>query len=142
MTDIQTRIENAKKTLTGNESLLDMLEAEAATLLLNWGMELAAQIAQSTDGMDDSAAESSMEPRLKALRQFVRAAGNWAAGKYADASSRVQLKDKLLEHLKTIRGVSAKHPSAIELDSLLANSASETQQQSIAKLKDLLARSG
>ncbi|RIK28757.1 MAG: hypothetical protein DCC56_15170 [Anaerolineae bacterium] len=142
MTDIKIRIENAKKTITGNESLLDMLDAEAATMLLNWGMELAGGIAQSTSGMDDASAELSMEPRLKALRQFIRATGNWAAGKYADASSRAQLKDKLLEHLKTMRGANASLPSAAELDGLLANSTGATQQQSIAKLKELLAKPG
>ena len=142
MTDINTRIENAKKTITGNESLLDMLGAEAATLLLNWGMELAGSIAQSTESMDDSSAELNMEPRLKALRQFVRAAGNWAAGKYEDALSRVELKDKLLECLQNMRVADAKLPSAAELDVSLTIQAGAKQQDSITKLKELLAKSG
>lgn len=142
MADIQTRIENARKTVTGNESLLDMLEAEAATLLLNWGIELAGQIAQSTDGMDDASAELNLEPRLKALRQFMRAAGNWAAGKYADAATRAQLKEKLLEHWKTMRGKDAKLPPADGLDGLLATATGAAQRQAIVKLKELLAKSG
>lgn len=142
MTDIKTRIENARKTVTGNESLLDMLEAEAATLLLNWGIELAGQIAQSTDGMDDASAELNLEPRLKSLRQFMRATGNWAAGKYSDATTRAQLKEKLLEHWKTMHGKDAKLPSADSLDGLLAISTGAAQGQAIVKLKELLAKSG
>ncbi len=142
MTNLETRIENAKKTITGNESLLDMLDAEAATLLLNWGMELAGSIAQSTADLDDPSAELNMEPRLKALRQFMRAAGNWAAGKYEDALSRVELKDKLLECLQTMRVADAKLPSAAELDASLMIQAGAKQQDSILKLKELLTKSG
>ncbi|MCC6499846.1 MAG: hypothetical protein IT313_06225 [Anaerolineales bacterium] len=142
MADIQTRIENARKTVTGNESLLDMLEAEAATLLLSWGIELAGQIAQSTDGMDDSSAELNLEPRLKALRQFMRATGNWAAGKYADAATRAQLKEKLLEHWKAMRSKDVKLPSADGLEVLLATATGAAQGQAIVKLKELLAKSG
>lgn len=142
MADIKIRIENAKKTVTGNESLLDMLDAEGATLLLNWAIELAGSIAQSTEGMDDPSAELNMEPRLKALRQFMRAAGNWAAGNYADALSRAQLQDNLLEHLKTMRVADAKLPPAAELGALLEIPSGAKQQDSIAKLKELLAKSG
>ena len=142
MTNLLSRIENAKKTITGNESLFDMLDAEAATLLLNWGMELAGSIAQSTESMDDSSAELNMEPRLKALRQFMRAAGNWAAGNYADALSRAQLQDNLLEHLKTMRVADAKLPPAAELGALLEIPSGAKQQDSILKLKELLTKSG
>lgn len=142
MTDIKTRIEDAKKTVAGNESLLEMLDTEAATLLLNWGMELAGGIAQSTDGMDDSSAELNLEPRLKALRQFMRAAGNWAAGEYADESSRAQLKDKLSGCLTTMNITDVKLPSAAELDGLLNLQVGAKQQESISKLKELLTKPG
>jgi hypothetical protein len=142
MTDIKTRIENAKKTITGNESLLDMLDADGATALLHWGMDFAGQMAQSTEGMDDASAELNLEVRLKALRQFMRAAGNWAAGKYADDESRAQLREKLLGQLKTMRGPNATIPSADELDELLVGLGSATQGQLLEKLQELLARSG
>lgn len=144
MTDIQTRIESAKKTVTGNESLLDMLDTDGATHLLDWGMDLAGQIAQSTDGMGDSSAALHMEPRLKALRQFMRAAGNWAAGKYADEASRSQLKEKLLEQWNTIRDANEELPPVHEIENLLnqADDGNDNNQQLIVKLKELLARSG
>ncbi|MEW6084240.1 MAG: hypothetical protein AB1607_06565 [Chloroflexota bacterium] len=137
MTDTQTRIENAKKTITGNESLLDMLDAEAATLLLNWGMHIAERIARSTDGMDDASAESNLEPRLKALRQFMRAVGNWAAGKYGDADGRAQLKDRLSEHLNTMNLPQLKLPASREIENLLSLSG-KAQEQLVIKIKDLL----
>ena len=140
MTDTQTRIENAKKTITGNESLLDMLDAEAATLLLNWGMDLAGRIAQTTEGIDDSSAELNIEPRLKALRQFMRAIGNWAAGKYADAVSRTILKDKLSEHVNAIGLANIKFPSASEFENLLSLGG-KTQEQLILTLRDRLIKS-
>ncbi|GJQ52240.1 MAG: hypothetical protein HKUEN02_10870 [Anaerolineaceae bacterium] len=142
MTNLETRIENAKKTITGNESLLDMLDAEAATLLLNWGMELAGSIAQSTADLDDPSAELNMEPRLKALRQFIRAAGNWAAGLYVDSESQSQLQDKLLQQLKIMRGASASLPAADELNACLLSAHGAMQEQSILKLKELLEKSG
>lgn len=141
MTDIKTRIENAKKVITGNESLLDMLDADGATSLLNWGNDLAGQIAQSTEGMDDSSAELNIEPRLKALRQFMRSVGNWAAGKYADAESRAPLKDKLLEHVQTMNLAKFEISSASGLENLLMMGGN-TQGQAILKLRDLLTTSG
>jgi hypothetical protein len=135
MTDIQTRIANAKKVVTGNVSMLDMLETEPAAELLNWGIELAAQIAQSTEGMDDTAAEQTLEPRMKALRQFMRAAGNWAAGKY-DAASRADLSAKLGEQWKTMLERDA--PAGLDALLNLVNDTTKTPLQLILKLKESL----
>ena len=135
MTDIKTRVEIAKKVVTGNVSMLDMLETAPATELMNWGIELAAQIAQDTNGMDDTTAEQAMEPRMKALRQFLRGAGNWAAGKY-DAASRPDLKNKMSEHWKTLRGKDL----PVDLGKLLSLVDDEaiTPHQLILNLKELL----
>lgn len=103
MKDINVRVEDARKSLTGNESLLDMLDSNAAQDLLKWGIELADQIAKSTDGMDDVYADQNMELGLKALRQFIRAVGNWAVGKY-DLASRAGLKEKLIGNWGSIAG--------------------------------------
>ncbi len=140
MTDIKTRVEDAKKTVTGNESLLDMLDADSATTLLNWGIGLAGQIAQSTSGMDDASAELNIEPRLKALRQFMRSAGNWAIGKYADPASRSQLKDKLLEQWNVMHGENAALPYAGEFENLLnqAGDGGRNVQQLLLNLQALL----
>lgn len=104
MTNLDARIERAKKEISGNESLFEMLEADSVSEMFNWGLSLAAAIARDTEGMDDNAANEAMTPRLKALRQALRAVGNWAAGKYTDPAARLQLKGKLLEQFQLILG--------------------------------------
>jgi hypothetical protein len=104
MTTIDSRIERSKKEISGNESLLDMLEGDTAIELFNWGLSLAAAIARTTEGMDDSAAELALAPRLKALRQALRSTGNWAVGKYSDPGDRAKLKNNLLEQFHLILG--------------------------------------
>ncbi len=135
MTDIKTRMENAKKIVTGNVSMLDMLETESATELMNWGIELAARIAQATESMDDTAAEQNMEPRMKALRHFLRGAGNWAAGQY-DAATRPELKNKMTEQWKTM--LSADAPAEIGNLLNLVDDKKNTPRQLILKLKESL----
>jgi hypothetical protein len=144
MANINTRIESAKKEITGNESLFDMLEAEAATDMLNWGIALAASVAERTNSMDDAAAELVITPGLKAVRQSLRSIGNWAVGKYAEANDRAQLRDKLLEQFKLIFGEKATLPSAAELGKLLdeVTDPKNTSQSLILKLKALLEKTG
>jgi hypothetical protein len=106
MTNLDARIERAKKEISGNESLFEMLEADSATEMFNWGLSLAALIAKKTEGLDEPTANEAMAPRLKALRQALRSVGNWAAGKYTDPAARLQLKGKLLEQFQLILGES------------------------------------
>jgi len=82
-------------------------------------------------------------PRLKAVRQSMRAVGNWAAGKYADPASRIQLRDSLLEHFRAIYGHDAKLPSVDEWDALLnqVDNQQNTPHQLILKLLKLLNKS-
>ena len=140
MTDIDTRIQDAKKQITGNEALLEMLETEAATEMLDWGMATATSLVNETNGLDDIDADLVLAPRLKALRQSMRSVGNWAAGKYVDPASRVQLRDKLLEHLRVIFGEGAPLPSADQMDELLNQSDDErnTAFQLISNLRSML----
>jgi len=144
MTDINIRIQNAKKEITGNEALLDMLDADAATEMLNWGIGMAASVAQQTESMDDATAELVVEPGLKAARQALRSIGNWAAGKYVDADDRVQLRDKLLEQFVLIFGDKSKLPPVDLLEKLLneVDAAGNTPHQLILKLKNIIEKTG
>lgn len=144
MTDINTRIQNAKKEITGNEALLDMLDAESATEMLNWGIAMAASVAGRTDGLDDAAAELVTAPGLKATRQALRSIGNWATGKYVEAEDRLQLRDKLLEQFKLILGEKSKLPSGEVLATLLneVDGSGKTPHQLILKLKALIEKTG
>ena len=108
MTDLTPRLNKVIGEISGNESLLEMLDAEAATELLNWGIAAATVLVQNTAGLDDAAADLVLEPQLKAIRQAMRSAGNWAAGKYADPAARAALRDKLNEYFKVIHGESPK----------------------------------
>ena len=108
MTNLIPRLNKVIGEISGNESLLEMLDAEAATELLNWGIAAATALVQKTAGLDDAAADLVLEPQLKAVRQAMRSAGNWAAGKYADPAARAALRDKLNEYFKVIHGESPK----------------------------------
>ena len=144
MTDINARIENAQKEITGNEALLDMLDADAAAEMLDWGIAMAASIAKRTEGLDDAAAELVLAPGLKTARQSLRSIGNWAAGKYDDPASRAPLRDKLLEQLEIVLREKAKLFSVDELDNLLnqVDESGNPPHQLILKLKELIEKKG
>jgi hypothetical protein len=143
MADIASRIQSAIDEMTGNEALLQMLETDAAVGMLEWGKTLAAFVVKQTEGLDDIAADLALLPRLKAVRQTMRAVGNWAAGKYADPESRAQLRDKLLDYFRTIFGENVRLPSAGQMDAVL-NEVDQPQNnphQLILKLQALLSES-
>ncbi len=140
MVEIGARVQRVIEEMTGNEALLEMLETEAATELLDWGIEMATSLVKRTKGMDEATAEQVLLPRLKAVRQTMRSVGNWAAGKYVDPASRLQLRDKLLENFKAIFGTEARLPSSEKMDELLnqVDDKNNTPHQLILKLKQSL----
>ena len=144
MADIKARVQHAVEEMLGNEALLEMLETDAAKEMLNWGIEMATSLVKKTDDMDEPAANLAILPRLKEVRQSMRSIGNWAAGKYTDPASRIELRDKLLERFRVIFGRRAVLPSTKELDALLkqADDKNNTPYQLILKLKELLETKG
>ena len=144
MIEIGARVQRVIDELTGNEALLEMLETEAATELLNWGIELATSLVKRTEGMDEAEAEQVLLQPLKAVRQTMRSVGNWAAGKYIESESRVHLRNKLLENFKLIFGEEARLPSAESMDELLnrVDDKNNTPQQLILTLKQSLEEPG
>ena len=139
MDEINSRIKKTVDEIVGNEALLDMLDTEAATEMLNWGIATATSLVNQTGELDDIAADLALMPRLKAVRQSMRSIGNWAAGKYADPESRVQLRDKLLEQFHVILGESAQLPPAEQMDALLnqVDDPGNTPHQLVLKLKQI-----
>ena len=144
MTNVGTRMERVAEELTENESLLQMLDTEAATEMLNWGIATAKSIVRETQDLDDFAADRAILPRLKAVRQSMRLIGNWAAGKYTDAASRIQLRDKLLQNLRVIFGEVSHLPSAEKMDAVLnqVDDKTNTPNQLILNLKQFLEEAG
>ena len=140
MADFNNRVQRVIEEMTGNESLLEMLETEAATEMLDWGMATAKSLINGMRGLDDFAADLAILPRLKAIRGSMRSIGNWAAGKYADPANRVQLREKLLEHFKVIFGEDSSLPSNEKMDEVLnqVDDKKNTPHQLVLKLRRLL----
>ena len=137
-------MERVIEELSGNEALLQMLDTNAASEMLNWGIAIAKTMIDKARDRDGFELELATLPRLKALRQVMRSIGNWAAGKYADPESRVELREKLLGHFRTIFGERRELPSARQMDELLSkvDDKSHTPKQLILKLQDLLEQRG
>jgi hypothetical protein len=76
--DMQQRIAGAAESILGNETLTATLDDQSADLFLNWALARAEEIAKSTAGLDDQAAEEIMYPRLKAIRGIGRQLGRWS----------------------------------------------------------------
>jgi hypothetical protein len=144
MADSNTLMERVVEELSGNEALLQMLDTNAASEMLNWGIATARTMISKTRDRDGFDMELAILPRLKALRQSMRSIGNWAAGKYADPESQMELREKLLGHFRTIFGERRELPSARQLDEVLrqADNKSQTPKQLIVKLQDLLEQRG
>lgn len=144
MADLSARMERVIEEMSGNEALLEMLDTDAASEMLNWGIATAKSIIGRTMELDDFAADLAILPRLKAIRQSMRSIGNWATGKYADPESRIELREKLLGHFRTIFGERRELPSARQLDEVLSlvDDKSRTSKQLILKLQDLLEQRG
>jgi len=141
MIDIEARIQRAISELTGNEALMEMLETDAATTMLEWGVEMSKSIVNDTNEMDDLVADLSLLPRLKAMRRSMRSIGNWAVGKYVEPEDRIQLRDKLLEQFNLIFGDNVQLPTITEMDELInqVDDNSNTPQQLIMKMVQLIA---
>lgn len=139
MADITSRINKVIGELSGNETLLEMLDSDAATELLNWGIATATTLVQKTASLDDAAAELILEPQLKAIRQTMRSAGNWAAGKYVDPASRAQLREKLDENFMIIFGEDVKKSLVNRTDIVLSqvNDKNKTPMELIQSFKSL-----
>jgi hypothetical protein len=139
MADMEARVQKAIEDITGNESLLEMLDEDAAAEMLEWGKSTVTSLVQQTEGLDDEAVELALDQRLKAVRQFMRSAGNWAAGKYTDPADLLQLREKLLGHAKVIYEDESHLPSAEKMDAILnqMNAQPDSQKQSVLNLKEL-----
>ena len=140
MIDMEKRLRRTFSSLAGNESLADGVDEDAAADMLKWGEVLAEQFVRKTSEMEDEMAEEFLAPYLRALRMMLRAIGQWVTGKYADSSSRIQLRDKLLENFLVILGDNGRSPAPEQLDELLnqADDKSQTPAQLISKLRAML----
>ena len=140
MAEINARVQRVIEEMTGNEALLEMLDTEAAMEMLNWGIKTAKTVISKTSELDDFASDLALLPRLKAIRQSMRSIGNWAAGKYADSASRIQLRDKLLKHFRIIFGDERPLPLVEKVDEVLnqVDDRTNTPHQLVRMLTQLI----
>jgi len=140
MSDTGRRLQRIRAELSGNEALLEMLETEAAAEVLHWGAALVAAAVEDARSLDDAEWELEYGPRIRAVRQVLRAAGNWAAGKYITPEDRLRLREKFLQHFKMIFGSGAHLPPPDALDELLkrADDQTLTPRQLILQLRAIL----
>jgi hypothetical protein len=141
MTDLEKRLHNVMGSIEGNESLAASLDDDAAGELLLWGKTAAKRIVDETDGMDDTAAEEQMAPRLRALRLMMRAVGRWVgeAGSL-DAESRLALWKRVEDQARVLFGESFVLPSMDETLAQLPTDANSVQV--IAWLKTFIEEKG
>ena len=137
-------MERVIEELSGNEALLQMLDTDAAREMLNWGIATARAVINRTRDRDGFDIELAFLPRLKALRQSMRSIGNWAAGQYENPEDRIELRDRLLAHFRTIFGERRELPTARQMDELLrqVDDKNVTPHQLILRLQDLLEQRG
>ena len=142
MVDVEARIQRAISEITGNEALLGMLDEDAASEMLAWGIRMSKSIVSDTHDMDDLAADLALLPRLKAVRSSMRSIGNWAVGKYVEPEDRIQLRDKLLKQFKMILGGNEQLPSIEAVDELInqVDDNSNTPHQLTIKMIRLVAK--
>lgn len=74
---IQLRIQRAAESLLENEALTGELNDEAARLLLDWGIDRARAITETTVDMDEILAEETMYQPMRALRKMLRSVNKW-----------------------------------------------------------------
>ena len=98
---VERRAARAAESLLENERLTADLDDAAAQVLLDWGIALAKTIAQSTASMDDAAAEEAMYPRMRALRQLLRAVNR---GAVSDVQSQVEWAAQIVEQAALVYG--------------------------------------
>ena len=137
-------MERVIEEMSGNEALLQMLDTDAASEMLNWGIATAKSMISRTTNLDEFAADLAILPRLKAIRQSMRSIGNWATGKYTDSADRMQLRDKLLQHLRTIFGERRELPTARQMDEVLSkvDDKRHTPHELILMIQDLFEQRG
>lgn len=108
--NLERRKRMAAESILENESLREGLDDEAASILLNWGIACAQQIASRTASLDDEIeAEEAMYPHMRALRQMLRAAVA-LCGETSDQAQQDALFDEIVQSIPAVYGPTASVP--------------------------------
>lgn len=126
MDELTARIQRAAESILENEALTDNLDDEGGQTLLDWGVELAKQVAQTTDGLDEAAAEAAMADKLAAIRRLLRAVNkrfdptlvtDLSTDSQAMAEANTKLLEQVLEQVGLILEPNFTQPTPAQLTS-------------------------
>ena len=121
MDELNARIQQAAESILENEALTDNLDDEGGQALLDWGVALAKQVAQTTAGMDQAAAEAAMADKLGAVRRLLRAVNkrfdptliaDLKTNDQATTEANTKLRDQVLEQAAIILAPHFTEPAA------------------------------
>ncbi|MBC8508786.1 MAG: hypothetical protein ISR58_15655 [Anaerolineales bacterium] len=136
MSGIEARIEKAAQSILENEKLTADLDDDAAQILLDWGIDSAKQIVQSTLGLDDMEAEDAMYQPMRANRRLMRGVNKFVS-RYAilGEEGQVEALEKIVSQAGVIYGSEYVPPSSDQQSAFLT----ETKEL-IADIPQLIAR--
>ncbi|MCA9936520.1 MAG: hypothetical protein H6662_08370 [Ardenticatenaceae bacterium] len=141
MDNLAKRARRVAESLLENESLTADLNDTAAQGLLDWGLQMAQRVVDSTTELDDEAAEEVMYPRLKATRRMMRSVNRLVANaRYMPPEDSAAMLDGIIEKAAATYGAAFSPPAPEDRAAfvqLLAEMADEPHQL-IAYLQHLL----
>jgi len=102
---LEQRTQRVAQSILENESLTADLDDPQAQALLDWALERAGTVAQSTAGLDDAEAEELMVPRLRALRRLMRQVNQWMrGGQDMDQRTGAELLSQIVNQAQIVHG--------------------------------------
>jgi hypothetical protein len=142
MGEISERESRVAESILENESLTSDLEDSAAEVLLDWGIACAKQVVRDNCSLDDAAAEEAMAPRLRAVRQLMRAVNRWIADPNPSAENMALRLTEIVGQAALIYGPSFTPPTQERRDAFAQQQIAAPGQppERIAALRDLIER--
>jgi len=141
MEELKKRSQQAAESILGNERLTSDLTDEPAKALLDLGVAMAEHVAQSTAGLDATAAEDAMYPRLRATRRLMQKVNKWLGGGLADDTQASEaLLDEVIAQAKIIYGEYFAPPTTEERIAFIeqCQALDDQHTQIISKLRTLI----
>ncbi|MEJ2757143.1 MAG: hypothetical protein P8046_01560 [Anaerolineales bacterium] len=112
---MEKRLQREIEGLYGNEALTSDLDDSSAKVFLKWAEDRVRNIVDSTENLDDDAADDRMYPRLKAIRRMAR----YVNQAIAEQTAAPELIEKIIEQAKVLYGKSFAEPDRQKLQAML-----------------------
>jgi hypothetical protein len=137
--ELAQRVRRTAESILDSESLTSDLDDDAAKTLLDWGMDSARRIAQSTSGLNAAEAEDAMYPRLRAIRRLMRRVNRWVARRQEmEADESASLVAEIVEQASIVYGRGPASLSHERISAFVQRQSDLNAPQLVAALRDLL----